>query len=974
MSDLNAALALQIITNVFGAMKTGPSNLGKYLDFVSSMVSPGEAFAEQDLMVWLGSNDVNDPVKAEVKRQLQRWDWEGYAPWIAGTDKNTPERRQHVYDLLGVHQEYRNLLDATFPPYITTLEPIVVIADEHEPWYHPSTLEKEFYWNAYCQQLREVADWPEESIQILADSTSKVVERISDPTRKEAYQAKGLVVGYVQSGKTANFTGVIAKAADAGYRLIIVLAGTTDNLRQQTQRRIDKELIGVELLEDDYIDDDDYNAFLRHGAMPSSLGAFDWQRLTGPDDDYQALRQGIEALNFRPSDPALPFYDPANLHRATARIMVVKKNPSVLKKVAKDLKRIKEKKQVRLEDIPTLVIDDESDQASVDTTRPNLQQRKKRTATNQAIVGLLKELPRAQYVGYTATPFANVFINPEDAADLFPKDFLIPLPRPKGYMGASDFHDLGDETPEGYLSNERAFVRPVTGSDEQPQNLLRALDAYVLSGAIKLFRAKRAPQIRFKHHTMLVHHSQSTATHDAVASVVGRLLETAGYDAGPGLQRLENLWLNDFMLVSRDRDETWPPPATFGELLPHLGECLHRLHSDGRSVMVVNGDHDAPDFDRKRVWKILVGGVKLSRGYTVEGLTVSYYRRVARAADTLMQMGRWFGFREGYQDLVRLFIGTKEPLNKHKEINLYQAFEAVCRDEMDFRADLQRYAMPSNGTKPVTPMQVPPLVPAHLLQPTSPNKMYNAVIKSQNFGGKNIQSTLAPYTDKDVFQNEEALRSLLRDRILRLRVFKAEIEATTVQNQSFVTEVEPSHIIEFLKAYRWVDGDSKKLELQLEFLSGKYGDPEIDRWLFVAPKAGTDSAWTVNDVDIPIVERSRTETPGGRYGVYTTSRDVKLAMLLRGETNGTGLSADLTELIQPRQAVFLFYPVRDDNDPEYIITPEGRQQRFVTMGFSLMLPNNRIQSNITFGVKNSKKENEVVVDADLQDDLIGEVP
>ncbi len=971
MSNFNVSTVLQIVKSAFGGMVAGPTTLGRNLEFFSSQLLPGETLTTQKLIDWLRLEDANDPIKAVVKRQLQQWDFEGHLAWIADTLKNSNKRRQHIYDSLGIEGEDRNFMDDVFPPYIM-IEPVVVIAEEHEPWYQLSASRQEFYWNAYCKQLREVAGWSEESVQVLADSTEKVVERISNPERAEAYQAKGLVIGYVQSGKTANFTGVIARAADAGYRLIIVLAGTTNNLRQQTQRRIDKELVGIEFLEHEYANDDDYSAFLSHGTLPSTMGAFDWQRLTGPNEDYQALRQGIESLNFPRFDPSLPFYHSVNLQHATARIMVVKKSPAILKKVAADLKRIKEQKKVRIGDIPALIIDDESDQASVDTTKPSPQQRKKRTATNRAIVGLLEELPRAQYIGYTATPFANVFINPEDAADLFPKDFLVPLPRPKGYMGANDFHDLEAEIPEGYLSNERAFVRPVTGSDEQPENLQKALDAYVLSGAIKLFREKHVPQIRFKHHTMLVHHSQSTETHETVARTVDRLLENSGYDAGAGLQRLQSLWTNDFLPISNERETPWPLPSTFSELLPFLGECLHRLRSGGRSVIVVNGDHDAPDFDRDRIWKILVGGVKLSRGYTVEGLTVSYYRRVTRSADTLMQMGRWFGFREGYQDLVRLFIGTNEPLTRYKKTNLFKAFEAVCRDEMEFRTELQRYAMPSDGSKPVTPMQVPPLVPAHLLQPTATNKMYNAVIKSQNFGGKNIQSTLAPFRDEDVLHNETAMKSLLQNRTLKIRSLKVKTEKEALQNSSFVTEIEPDAIIEFLKTYRWLNL-KQNLALQLEFLAGKHGDPEIDRWLFIAPIADTDRTWTVNDADLNVVERSRTETPTGRYGVYTTSRDVDIARPLVGRHGATEFSDDLQELIRPKQAVLLFYPVRDRNDPEYVKTAEG-PRAFVTMGFALMLPENSIKSKIKFGVRDSKRKDEVVVETDgLREDLITDI-
>ena len=139
---------------------------------------------------------------------------------------------------------------------------------------------------------------------------------------------KGLVVGYVQSGKTANFTGVISKAIDAGYRLIIVLTGTTNLLREQTQRRLDKELVGKENLlkginqEDeqalakvDYYGDEDWDGFVTHGALPSTLNRPDIRRLTRKDSDYRELLVGIESLDQLRVDLTKPFNDPSTFAR-----------------------------------------------------------------------------------------------------------------------------------------------------------------------------------------------------------------------------------------------------------------------------------------------------------------------------------------------------------------------------------------------------------------------------------------------------------------------------------------------------------------------------------------------------------------------------------------------------------------------------------------------------------------------------------
>ena len=163
-----------------------------------------------------------------------------------------------------------------------------------------------------------------------------------------------------------------------------------------------------------------------------------------------------------------------------------------MKKLVRDLNKI----TARLSEIPALLIDDESDQASVNTSNPTRwkNDQVERSAINRLISQLLTMLPRAQYVGYTATPFANVFIDPSDAEDIFPRDFLISLPRPHGYMGASDFHDLDSEIPPAERtyedSAEMAHVRilPDEESDKAEAKLLEAMDSYVLAGAVKLYR------------------------------------------------------------------------------------------------------------------------------------------------------------------------------------------------------------------------------------------------------------------------------------------------------------------------------------------------------------------------------------------------------------------------------------------------------------------------------------------------------
>ena len=332
------------------------------------------------LLQHLQSTGPNDPVKQRFSLQFALWDdVEESEPWTNGHARRTADRRVAIYRGLGLPYEVHPVFTDLFP---IKHERNVVIADEFEPWY-TSQLQRAgaFYWPAYERYLMDKPGWDAESVADLSSAAMDIVQRLSDPARPEAYQSKGLVVGYVQSGKTANITGVLAKAIDAGYRLLIVMTGTIDLLREQTQRRIDMELVGAEnilrgvdpddpeiMASVDYQNDPDWDRFIRYGVLPSSQNRPDIIRLTnhrfaGRTGDYRSLLAGITALEFEKYDNVLPLNDRKNLDHCSARLIVVKKNKSVLTRLVRDLKKIKPK----LGEIPAIIVDDESDHASVNT-------------------------------------------------------------------------------------------------------------------------------------------------------------------------------------------------------------------------------------------------------------------------------------------------------------------------------------------------------------------------------------------------------------------------------------------------------------------------------------------------------------------------------------------------------------------------------------------------------------------------------
>ncbi|MHA3700638.1 Z1 domain-containing protein [Jatrophihabitans sp. YIM 134969] len=713
----------------------------------------GAAFGVDQLAALLRHATDDNVGLREAGLALSRWDC---APveeaWTEGTPASTTARRALIHRLLGTTGRVAEILDERRP---ALQRHDIVVANRYTPWYTAArAAERSFYWPRYESYLLDKKEWREDTVARLDATCSDIVRRLADPTSSDLYQTKGLVVGHVQSGKTANFTGVVAKAIDAGYRLVIIMTGTIELLRSQTQRRIDMELVGrqniVGAMTDeeavaarvDYQDDIDWlsGRFLDLGTREGKPRI---NRLTSRDHDYvqQFLTLTPERIH---SDK--PMWHPDNLYPSGARLVITKKNHDVLGKLVDDIRHNRD----TFTELPVLIIDDESDQASVNTVDPEKVKKARsegkdvadRKAINGHIAEMLKLMPRAQYIGYTATPFANVFVDPADTADIFPKDFVIGLEPPNGYMGVERFSDLdGAEDPTSYRkSNVKAHVRDLNAGDEevdkQLEELRIAVRMYVLTGAVKLHRAARHPEIKFRHHTMLVHESVKMADARDLRTEIMRLWREEAFTQPRSLRALRDLYETDVKPVIEARAEGRMMPAPdFDDLRDYVGDAVARMTADsGHPVILVNSDKDIQNqqevlnFDTHDTWRILVGGTKLSRGFTVAGLTVTYFRRATNLGAALTQMGRWFGFREGYEDLTRVYIARKARIGK-KEVDLLDAFDGIARDERAFRAQLEQYAgFDEDGNPLLTPLQLRPLVYQHLdwLLPDAKSKMIHA--------------------------------------------------------------------------------------------------------------------------------------------------------------------------------------------------------------------------------------------------------
>ncbi len=964
------------------------------------------AMEAEDRGITLGADDLSEVLEAApsdsaflsaLGMQVHKWDAAPISSdWTEGTAPSTEARRSRICALLG--------MDARAAEALLTKRPIfrdetIIISAPWNKWYDNEVADRHaFYWPRYRDYLLNVRKWEEENVTSLDLATTQVVERLTDPTRSEVYQSKGLVVGYVQSGKTANFTGVIAKAIDAGYRLIIVMTGTIELLRSQTQRRIDMELVGRQNIigdippelavqqDVDYADDPDWIAgrFLDLGDSPIT----EIVRLTRHQTDYKGLGSQFKSLKMERAVASSALYTPENLFTAKTRVAIVKKNAPRLRQLVKDIQA----NSSAFAEIPVLIIDDESDEASVNTVDPEKVRQakedgteiKERRAINECIADLLRFMPRAQYVGYTATPFANVFVDPSDPLTIFPRDFVISLRRPPGYMGVEDFHDLALDpslAKDFNTSNESAFVRSLEADEDdtetQLSELREAVDAFVLSGAVKLYRESVDPSRRHRHHTMLAHSSVTKDSHKELARMIREeIWDRSEFSTPTGKARLRALYDRDTRPVSVARVEEGVAAAPpFDVLVPFIPKAIAKISEvDANPVLVVNSDKEIEqqvlDFDRNDTWRILVGGAKLSRGFTVEGLTITYFRRATNMSASLTQMGRWFGFRQGYRDLVRLYIARNARFGK-RVVDLYEAFAAVALDESAFRDQLAMYAEWDGDRPRVRPIEIPPLVTQHLpwLKPTARNKMFNAVLEEQS--QEEFKPTGYPLGFDALEHNLDLWRPLLAQAQGSLILSGG----TPVSTYNAYAGVVPADAVieaidgcEYLERYK-----ETTIDPSLSFLRRIAIEGHLSDFLLVMPQPGGAVADVASVGTRSVVSRDRRENRGGLFGEIT---DPKHRPAIRAFLGDSPADHGLKHLQAPDRGVVLVYLARESHPESANVSkstlPVDAAERGLVVGWSVLPPTAAVLAHrgaIRFRVRNPKKKDDPTVEVPGGSDL-----
>ena len=743
--------------------------------------------------------------------------------------------------------------------------------DDHVAWLDAERTRDWRLWQRYREYQER--GLPMAAVEALHVSTSSILGMLEDPRREGAWDRRGLVVGHVQSGKTASYTGLVCKAADAGYKIIIVLAGLHNNLRSQTQVRLDEGFLGFETAPT--------------GADMPLVGV-------GLIDNDPAIRPNFATNRTERGDFSTRVA--ANLGVTPEQrpwLFVVKKNKAILGRLLAWIRNhaanttSAETGQKVVTHLPLLVIDDEADHASVDTGEDVIgengqpDENHSPTAINRLIRQILNSFSRKAYVGYTATPFANIFIHEKgrttsEGPDLFPSSFIISLAAPSTYVGPArvfglrsgearneglplvrevdDFQDqggLGGWMPQGHKSSHK-----VPYLDEPfgiPASLRRAVLSFLLACAARRVRGQG-----HKHASMLVH----VTRFKAVQGQVHRQVEDAMLSVRQHLQRgigdadlrreLRLLWEQDFMpgtdRVQQDVDDPSVRTTGWEEIEPLLAEVAADIQ-----VRMINGtSRDVLDYvDKAAVGLkvIAIGGDKLARGLTLEGLCTSYFLRASRMYDTLMQMGRWFGYRPGYLDLCRLYTTAE----------LVEWFEHIADASEELREEFD--LMEASGG---TPREYGLKVESHpVLMVTSRMKMRSSRTLMLSFSGQ-IVETISFYRGPPVLAaNLAALRTLVADMGLPTEPEPVRRDrpnaGSSLWDGSLWKDVSHRLVTSFLLRFRTHPGAPKvNAAVLAEFIQSMTEHGELTRWTvaLIGAREGKSSITLSNGIAVGMLYRA----------------------------------------------------------------------------------------------------------------------
>lgn len=770
---------------------------------------------------------------------------------------------------------------------------ITELYDENvTPWLNDEKVNINFeLWNRYKLDMQK--NDPSFPINDLDDFTDKILDKCVNPKETKSFDRRGMVVGHVQSGKTSNYVGLINKATDVGYKVIIVIAGTISSLRRQTQERIDSGYIGR-----------NSSAFIRENEN-KIIGVGKYKVNT---DIYS-----LTSSYYKSGDEGDFSQSVANrLNIPIGKnpvVFVIKKNKSILENLidwfSKDVNTKIVDGTPKLFDVPVLVIDDEADAASVNASK-SIDDIK---TINRLIRTLLNLFNQNTFIGYTATPYANLFISQEHneklttivknkeykiGEDLFPRDFIINIKAPTNYIGAAKI--FGFENPNGEerepLDIFRAiddydppFFKTINKNNKEnlpdylPKSLEKAIKSFILTCTIRRLRGHEN-----KHNSMLVHVALLVKWIDRVAYLVNE--KTKEYanairsDDEGIIQELKELFETDFVVTTdnilenldykdiRIKHHSWEEVK--GELKKAVSKIDVRSVHGTRSTTNLEY-HNIEEIDYNRYENglsvIAVGGSRLSRGITLEGLSVSYYLRTTKMYDSLMQMGRWFGYRPGYVDLCRLYT-TEQIFEWFNHITM--ATEEMRNDFDEMTASHQR------------PKDFRLKVRNHhgLMTITSLTKLYFSKNIEISFSGTNPQTYLLFKDKKSIQNNFKNLQNLFD----RLGFPKDEniIRKREKIRYLLYRDVKIDVLIDFIENFK-INIPSINNEVISKYIQNQRQQCNIREWNICIVSNTSEKALLYDEGVIKKPE-NRTEYDVQKYKLYSNGNELELVCSVRNQT------------------------------------------------------------------------------------------
>ncbi|WP_343303067.1 Z1 domain-containing protein [Chitinophaga niabensis] len=709
------------------------------------------------------------------------------------------------------------------------------------------------FWNAYKKYLDEKG-LAATTITKLDHLTDDILNRIGDPLKPGIWDKRGMIVGDVQSGKTSNYIGLINKAADAGFRIIIILSGLYENLRQQTQYRVDEGFSGASSVPGE-------QSVIGVGKHRSSIPV---HPITGVGDNGDLKTSSMKNLPLDTKD----YY-----------ALVIKKNPTVLRTLLAWLyAQGKEDGNYRIiRNIPLLIIDDEADYASINVDKEFV------SKINGYIRSTLGLFEQSAFVGYTATPFANIFISDRNKTedkdliidgkrfrlgkDLFPKDFIINIPPPSNYIGYTkvfntdrengadeDVLPMMDIVDDFELYIPKKHLKEDTKPEAIPPSLENAVNCFIIVCAIRIARGQAR-----EHNSMLVHVSWYIDWINHIAGLVNDYLQAKKnilrYNPdGKFTETLMQVWTDEFKGRTEKIAERlgYEDPRMmehdWEEIAPFLSQAIEKI-----DVRAVHGpkkgmpyDNVMPlnynDYQKEGLSVIAVGGNKLSRGLTLEGLSVSYFLRATRFYDTLLQMGRWFGYRQGYADLCRVFTTW--------ELITWYQYIGNATEELKEQFDIMDLAERNPGNFGLKVRSAP-----GTLMISAAAKIKGATELRLSYSGQLLETYILSKSPEILHKNLDAL--------VKLAQVLGPVSGKVRQSQPYIWEnVSYSSIDVFLENY-----DTGQQNIRTDF---------IRRYITLQLKNGNLINWTV-----VLINNSNDDTP---FGLQVDSKKIAVGRTERKES------------------------------------------------------------------------------------------